>query len=280
MLAVVLLALASAFCYGVASVLQHQAAEHEGEELAMKAGLFVRLVRSPRWLLGNIGDIVGFVLQVLALRSGPVVLVEPLLVTSLVFAFPIAARVRHRPVPWEEPVAAEVVTAGLALFLAVGRPQTGRDHVPSGELLALVAVTGVVVAVLVLVARALDRRRAGILLAVAAGVAFGTEAASVSITWHAIQHGVLHSLTTVGPYAVVATGATGIVLTNAAFSAGVLRFTLPTMTVVQPLVAIGIGVGFLTEQVSTAGLDPLWEALGLIVMIIGVYALAQPEFGD
>jgi drug/metabolite transporter (DMT)-like permease len=279
-LGVVLLALGSAFCYGVASVLQHQAAEHQGEELAMKAGLFVRLVKSPRWMLGNVGDIVGFVLQVLALRKGPVVLVEPLLVTALVFAFPVAAAVRHKPIPRAEPVAAAVVTGGLALFLVVAQPEAGRDHVPSWELMALVAATGLVVGVLVLMTRVVDRRRAGLLLAVAGGVAFGTEAASVSITWQAIHQGLLHSLTTFGPYAVVLTGAAGIVLTNAAFSAGVLRLTLPTLTVVQPLVAIGIGVGFLTEKVSTAGLDVLWEALGLIVMVVGVYALAQPEFPD
>ncbi len=280
MTAVVLLALASAASYGVASVLQHQAAEHQGEELALSAGLAVRLVRSPRWLLGNVGDVVGFVLQLLALRHGPVTLVEPLLVTSLVFAFPVAALVRHQRVPWAEPAAAVVVTAGLALFLAVARPGPGRGHVPTGELVALVAATAVVVGALVLLARGAERRRAGLLLAVAGGVSFGTMAASVSITWHTIDAGVLHALTTFGPYAVAVTGVAGIVLTQAAFSAGVLRLTLPTLTVVQPLVAVAIGVGFLTEKVSTAGLDPLWEVLGLAVMVVGVYALAQPEFPD
>ncbi len=280
MTAVVLLALASAASYGVASVLQHQAAEHQGEELALSAGLAVRLVRSPRWLLGNVGDVVGFVLQLLALRHGPVTLVEPLLVTSLVFAFPVAALVRHQRVPWAEPAAAVVVTAGLALFLAVARPGPGRGHVPTGELVALVAATAVVVGALVLLARGAERRRAGLLLAVAGGVSFGTMAASVSITWHTIDAGVVHALATFGPYAVAVTGVAGIVLTQAAFSAGVLRLTLPTLTVVQPLVAVAIGVGVLTEKVSTAGLDPLWEVLGLAVMVVGVYALAQPEFPD
>ncbi len=280
MTAVVLLALASAASYGVASVLQHQAAEHQGEELALSAGLAVRLVRSPRWLLGNVGDVVGFVLQLLALRHGPVTLVEPLLVTSLVFAFPVAALVRHQRVPWAEPAAAVVVTAGLALFLAVARPGPGRGHVPSGQLVALVAATAVVVGALVLMARGAEHRRAGLLLAVAGGVSFGTMAASVSITWHTIDAGVVHALATFGPYAVAATGVAGIVLTQAAFSAGVLRLTLPTLTVVQPLVAVAIGVGILTEKVSTTGLDPLWEVLGLAVMVVGVYALAQPEFPD
>ena len=123
----------SAASYGVASVLQHQAAEHQGEELALSAGLAVRLVRSPRWLLGNVGDLVGFVLQLLALRHGPVTLVEPLLVTSLVFAFPVAALVRHQRVPWAEPAAAVVVTAGLALFLAVARPGPGTRPRPHGR---------------------------------------------------------------------------------------------------------------------------------------------------
>ena len=191
MTTVVLLALASAASYGVASVLQHQATEREGEELAMRVGLLVRLVRSRRWLLGNVGDVVGFVLQLLALRHGPVTLVEPLLVTSLVFAFPVAAIVRHQRVPWAEPAAAVVVTGGLVLFLAVARPGPGRAEIPTWQLVALVAATAVVVGGLVLAARRSERRRAGLLLAVAGGISFGTMAAAVSITWQVVDHGVL-----------------------------------------------------------------------------------------
>ena len=92
---IVVLSLASAAFYGLAAVLQHEAAVQEPPNLSMQAGLLIRLVARPRWLLGTALDCVAYVFQFLALRRGSLALVEPILVLSLVFALPVAARLNH-----------------------------------------------------------------------------------------------------------------------------------------------------------------------------------------
>src|SRR4051812_28930046 len=72
---------ASSIVYGVSIVVQHSAA-HTGTGEGDAQGLF-RLLRNRRWLLAIAGDFVGFVLQIAALSTGPVVLIQPLVVLML-----------------------------------------------------------------------------------------------------------------------------------------------------------------------------------------------------
>lgn len=119
-------ALAAALLFAVAAVAQQRAAA------AVPAGdsLVRTLLRSPRWWAGIIGDGGGYGLQVAALALGPVLLVQPLLVTSLVFALPIAARVDHRTVGRRTWAAALLLLAALACFLVVGAPTSGNPTAP------------------------------------------------------------------------------------------------------------------------------------------------------
>lgn len=119
-------ALAAALLFAVAAVAQQRAAA------AVPAGdsLVRTLLRSPRWWAGIVGDGGGYGLQVAALALGPVLLVQPLLVTSLVFALPIAARVDHRTVGRRTWAAALLLLAALACFLVVGAPTSGNPTAP------------------------------------------------------------------------------------------------------------------------------------------------------
>jgi hypothetical protein len=277
---VVVLALLSAACYGVAAVLQHQATETQPPELSMRLGLVVELVRNPRWLFGNVVDVAGFAFQLLALRAGPLTLVEPLLVTSLLFAFPVSAWLGHRRVSSSETLSAAVVAGGLSLFLWIARPVPG--HVEASTV-ALVTMTVVVVGVagtLALIAWKVARSVSGLLLAAAAGFAFGYMASAASMSWQEITHGAVSALTSWAPYGLVVSGIAGILLTQSAFHSGHLRLSLPMMTVVQPVVAIVIGIFVFGEHIATRGASPAIEILGLAVMVGGVFALARPEFPE
>ncbi|MDA8062879.1 MAG: hypothetical protein M0T80_10725, partial [Actinomycetota bacterium] len=53
-------------------------------------------LRHPLWIVGMLVEAVGFSLHALALHSGPIILVQPLLVTGLVFALPIRQLLERR----------------------------------------------------------------------------------------------------------------------------------------------------------------------------------------
>jgi hypothetical protein len=82
-------------------------------------------------------------------------------------------------------------------------------------------------------------------------------------------------LSTWEPYALLAGGAVALLLTQSAFHAGALRLSLPTLTVAQPLVAVVIGLGLFGEHVNSHGLAPVWEGLGLAMVVVGVFALTR-----
>ena len=272
---IVLLGLAGAVAYGIAAVLQHDATTKETPDQVMRLGLVARLARQPLWLAGNGLDGVGYVLQFMALRRGSLLLVEPLLVLSLVVALPVAARREHQRISLPALAAAGAIAAGLGLFLGVARPGIGHPHVTAETWIIVSAIVATVCGTTVVLRnRTTSQNRAAVLLATGSGVAFGYAAALTASTGHLLNMGLLHVLTSWQPYALLVAGAVALILTQGAFHAGALRLSLPTLTVAQPLVAIAIGLAF-GEHINTQGLAPVFEILGLALVVVGVFALAQ-----
>src|SRR3546814_8423193 len=97
-----LLALGAALFIAIGDVIHQRQAQEVTDQPVGHLALFTRLLRDPQWWLGSSVAAVGFALQAAALGLGSVLLVQALLVTSLLFALPINARVsRRRVTRWE-----------------------------------------------------------------------------------------------------------------------------------------------------------------------------------
>jgi NAD(P)-dependent dehydrogenase (short-subunit alcohol dehydrogenase family) len=78
------------------------------------------------------------------------------------------------------------------------------------------------------------------------------------------------------PYALVVLGAIGFVVNQRAFQAGSLTASLPTLTVVEPIVAAVIGVTMLHETVPTNGaLEWIAVALSVVAMVVATIVLSR-----
>ncbi|MGI8802351.1 MAG: DMT family transporter [Solirubrobacteraceae bacterium] len=271
---IVLICLASAACYAASSVLQQREARAAPPEMAMRLGLIGHLIRRPLWLLGNLADIAGYALQFVALRTGSLALVQPLLVTGLVFALVAEAVLAGRRLLRDEWRWTVMTVAGLALFLAVSRPGPGD---PRGSLLGWLVLglaTFGSVGTLVLSARALPRWRA-LCLGSATGILFGVVAALTESSAHLLDHGVLRALGHWQPYALLVCAGLGLMLSQSAFQAGDLKWSLPALTVIEPVTAILIGQLLFGEHISFRGLAPVGEVLSLALMARGVVGLSR-----
>ncbi|MGH9017371.1 MAG: DMT family transporter, partial [Acidimicrobiales bacterium] len=273
LVSIIVLAIASAAAYGFAAVLQHHAAALESPELSVRVGLLVRLVRRPLWVLGNVLDGVGYLLQFLALRRGSLVLVEPLLVLSLVFALPLGAGLDHRRISASDVGSTALIMAGLGVFLAAAHPGLGHPRASGTAWIVLTVAVAAACALLVAGAHGGSPRRAAVLLGAGSGTAFGYVAALTESTGHVLDGGVLHTLASWEPYALVGGGVVALLLTQSAFNAGALRLSLPTLTVAQPLVAVAIGVVLFGEHLAWQGSTPGWLAAGLFMVVFGVFTL-------
>src|SRR5690348_7990362 len=87
------------------------------------------LLRRPLWWAGTGSAILGFVFQALALVKGSLILVQPILVSALLFTLPLSARLSGRRVSRAEWLWAGLLTAGLAVFVLLAKP--GPQDVPS-----------------------------------------------------------------------------------------------------------------------------------------------------
>jgi len=128
---------------------------------------------------------------------------------------------------------------------------------------------------LTLASRGGSSQRKAVLQAAGSGAAFGYVAAVTERTGHLLNGGILHTLSSWEPYALVVGGAFALLLTQSAYSAGSLRLSLPTMTVAQPLVAVAIGLAMFGESIDTHGAAPILEILGVVLVIGGVFAISR-----
>ncbi|HWC39215.1 MAG TPA: DMT family transporter [Acidimicrobiales bacterium] len=272
----VLAALGAALLYAAASVFQQRAAGEAPADRSLRLGLLVGLLARPLWLIGIVADGAGFVLQFVALDHGSLVLVQPLLVSGLLFALPFAAVFTRRRLTPSEWLGSAATVAGLSLFLVVASPGPGHDTASDMAWIITGACTLVPIVVMVAVSRSTTGAvRAG-LLAAAGGVFYGLAAALTKVTAQEFHSGIVHTITSNWePYALVVCAVVAMVVVQSAFQAGPLRWSLPTLTVVDPVVSVIIGALALGERISTRGAAPALEIIGLMFMAWGVFLVAR-----
>jgi drug/metabolite transporter (DMT)-like permease len=246
----VALALAASVCFAVAAVTQQRAAARLPSRRAFDPAVLLRLIRRPAWLAGLAAVIVGFVLQAAALGLGRLVVIEPVLATSLLFALALAARRDRRRLSRTEWAAALAVVAGLAVFLVVGQPTGGQRTAGAAALgLAVVAAAVVVGACTALAGRFPAPRRA-LLFGVGAGVAAGvTDALVKSVAVVAAGH-VLSLVTDVRLYLLIAVGLLAFTIQQNGYRAAGLAAFLPAFAVMEPVCGALLGLIIYHERLS------------------------------
>src|SRR5690349_2172082 len=181
MVLAVLTALASAACFAAGSALQHQVVGEAPDYRDSRRSFLSGVVRRPAWLVGIVLSAVAFSLHAVALSLGELTLVQPVIVSGVVFAVMIRAALDRRLPPRRTVIWLLVTWAGLAVFL-VSRPEApdGRPD-PAHAWEAVLA--GVLLAAVCVVASrrvSADRIR-GLLLGAAAGLLFGLVAGLVKL---------------------------------------------------------------------------------------------------
>ena len=170
------LALVAAFFFALAATLQQKGALDMGAVSFSSPTSLLRLARQTFWLLGTLALLGGYVLQAMALDRGRLAVIQPLLVTTIVFALPLGYLLTRQVIHRREVIGAAVVVLGLAVFTVVGEAADGRDNAPADEWAIAVVVFGLAAAVLLyLGGRGTDARKAG-LYGACAGVLYGLSA--------------------------------------------------------------------------------------------------------
>lgn len=270
---------ASAIAYGASTAVQHQAA-HTGTGEADGRRL-LRLLRDPRWLLSIGGDAIGLVLQVIALSTGPVVLIQPLLVLTLPVSL-VVGYLLGGPSPRRgDYLACLAIIGGLTVFfLFLGTPGPGRDPDPRAIITTIVIALLAGAALCGLVTQQRATLRAGV-YGVVAGAWFGIvgvllNGAATQFSDHGWRGLLLHSAGLVPLLGVAVLGVLGMTLTQVSFQVGALAASFPANKSADPVAAVVLGAVLLHEHVPAGGTHILVYLLCLGAIFAGAVRLASP----
>ena len=179
--------------------------------------IVAHLIRQPLWLLGWVAALGGLGFQAIALHNGQLSIVQPLLVTELVFALVLRRFWVHQHVATMAWTAALITCAALAVFLTAAQPHGGNQQPDPADWVSAVAVFGGVVAALAVMTRWGSPVRRAALYATAASITWALMAAFLKATTDVLAaSGPLGTLTHWPVYALAASGVVGSVLQQAA----------------------------------------------------------------
>lgn len=263
--------------FGLASVVQQRATKQVPEIRTLHPRLLLELVRKPMWVASIATVVIGLSLQVVALAFGPLLLVQPLLVTSVLFAALFAAWMAGRHADWVVLVGAVCCGAGLSAFLLLGRPKATGAAVVDARALPSGIALAVFLVLCLLAARVANAKVQVLGLALATGVLYGVTAALMKVVATEVRvGGIAEPFQNWVLYGVCVIGPAGFLLSQNTFQQGTLISpALAVITTVDPLVGVVIGVGWFGERIVLTPAVLAGEALAGVVLIGGIVLLTQ-----
>ena len=273
-----ILALCAALASAVGNVIRQRSAQEVTDKPVGHLTLFGMLLRDKRWWMGGIGDISSYCLLALALDDGSVLLVMSLQVTALLFALPVYARMTRHRITHGEWTWAVLLSAALAIVIAVGQPAGGQEQASWQTWLVVAAVLGPPLLLCLLGARIWsDRPIAAVLLAAVAGSLLAVFAVLMKGIVDIVEHDPGHLLRAPQFYGWVFCGVAGMIYHQSAYRAGALTASFPTIIVAKPVLGGALGVIVLGETLRASGPEWFVLAAAAVLVIVATVGLARGE---
>jgi drug/metabolite transporter (DMT)-like permease len=227
-----------------------------------------------RWWLGALAAFGGFLLQAVALGLGSVLLVQPLIVLSVLFALPIEQWLYRWNPSARQWLWGVLLAVGVGAFVLFARPVPALIG-PQWWILVLVVgfLFGLMIAMVVYAERSPRAPRA-LLYGTVAGSLFGIVAVLINTIGLDWQHP-LQTLAHPALYMLIVVGTAAIVSQQRAFAAGRVQASFPAMTVAEPIVSMALGMAVLGEKLNRHTWATAVSLLGLALMVAGVLRLSR-----
>lgn len=276
------LALVAALCFALAAALQQCGQftlAHAGKPVKGLAGL-LRLVLVPIWLLGTLVLFLGYGTQGAALDRGKLIVVQPLLVTTIVWALPLGHWLTSQQVVRRQVLGAGAVVVGLAMFVLVGDPNAGVENASTRSLIIAALVISALVTALMLWMRtgATPALRAAV-FGVCAGLFFGLSATFSKPVINDLHVSIAHTAADWRTWALLGFGFVAFLIQQLSLATGQLAPAMAAVSVSNPAVSVILGILLYDERLTR----PAWHVVVAIVALLAALAgatiitLAQHE---
>ena len=273
------LALAGAVFMSLGAQYQHRGVEKmerlsgadgaSGLSMAQVRGLLTR----PSWLVGTLMLGLAIVCQLAALTVAPLIVVQPLGAIALVITTLLNARISGHSPTKQSITAIICCVGGIFLFVFFAAIFATEKDVTDTELFTILAILLVVIIILGACWLVLRHRMRALFYIVGAGILYGFVATLAKVVIKRVQAGDFEWITLVCVIALIAASAVGAYFVQTAYSSGPPDLVIAGLTVVDPLVAVLIGMVVLGEAAAAppwvlvifgiAGAIAVWGVVGL-----------------
>lgn len=241
----------------------------------LTGGQLLNLLRRPSWVLGTVMLGLAIVCQLAAMSFAPLILVQPIGAISLVITTLLNARISgHRPTR-RSITAIVLCVVGIFIFVTIAALFATDTDVSDRQLITVLIILAVVILVLGGTWVWLRHRTSALFYIVAAGVIYGFVATLAKIVISRVQSGDFDWLTILCLVALIGGTAAGAYFVQTAYASGPPDLVIAGLTVVDPIVAIVIGLTVLHEAANA----PFGAYLGFLVAgalaVVGVFQLAR-----
>jgi drug/metabolite transporter (DMT)-like permease len=257
----------------------HGVSKVEANTVEITAGLNPRqlalLLSRPSWVFGTLMLGLAIVLQLASLNFAPIIVVQPLGAIALVMTTILNARMSKVSPTRASLIAISMCIGGVGLFVTVAAFTAVDKPVTDVKLVTILIILAVVLTVVALAFVLLRNHFKAIFYIVGAGVLYGFVATLAKVIINRVQNGNFEWLTLTCVLGLLLAAALGAYFVQNAYSSGPPDLVIAGLTVIDPLVAVGIGIVVLDE----ASQAPTWAAIAFVVAgvvaIWGVFRLAK-----
>jgi drug/metabolite transporter (DMT)-like permease len=215
------------------------------------------------------------VCQLSALAFAPLIVVQPLGAIALVITTLLNAQISgHKPTS-RSLTAIGACVGGIFVFVTIAALFATEKRVTDGQLITILILLGIVTLVFAGLWIWLRKRMGALFYIIAAGVIYGFVATLAKVVISRIQNQDVNWLTITCLVALIISAIVGAYFVQNAYASGPPDLVVAGLTVIDPIVAIIIGLTILQEAAGA----PLWVyiAFGVVgaVAVWGVFQLAR-----
>jgi hypothetical protein len=233
------------------------------------------LLGRPSWVLGTAMLALAIVLQLTSLNFAPLIVVQPLGVVALIITSILNARVSRIRLTPPGIRAIALCVLGIGAFVTIAAFVARDTGISEQQLLIILGILGVVLVLLLSAFLAWRRRVGAVFYILAAGVLYGFVATLAKVVITRIRTGDFEWLTLLCVVALIAAAALGAYFVQTAYSVGSPDLVIAGLTVVDPIVAVTIGVTVLGEAAGAPALAVVAFLASGVVAVFGVFQLAK-----
>jgi drug/metabolite transporter (DMT)-like permease len=232
-----------------------------------------RLLTRPSWIVGTLMLALAIVCQLAALVQAPLIVVQPLGAIALVITTLLNARISGHSPTRQSITAIVCCVGGIFLFVFFAAIFATEQEITDRELFTILAILLVVIILLGAFWLILRHRMRALFYVIGAGILYGFVATLAKVVIKRIEAGQFEWVTAVCVLALVAAAAVGAYFVQTAYSSGPPDLVIAGLTVVDPLIAVLIGMVILGEAAAAppwvlvifgvAGAVAVWGVVGL-----------------